>query len=243
MRAVLSHSGLHESRPRLARDDTVYVCFGFALCAVTIWHAVDPSVWHACVRCIGLARSNSPHASRMAQLAVTTSPMFCRCIVLQASMEVAADRRREVEQLRQQLAGSETVLQGQRGKQLGGACTEACNRKMAQVRNGRPAQKDRAYVVGVWMGFLMRVWVCRVGASSVASSCSCLSGLAFCCSDGTECSVSIAGQVEVQLAGVQPLIDAARTAVGGIKADHINEVWNRLLDVCTCLCIACIAML
>jgi hypothetical protein len=23
---------------------------------------------------------------------------------------------------------------------------------------------------------------------------------------------------------VQPLIDAARTAVGGIKADHINEV-------------------
>jgi hypothetical protein len=33
-----------------------------------------------------------------------------------------------------------------------------------------------------------------------------------------------AGQVEAQLADVQPLIDAARTAVGGIKADNINEV-------------------
>jgi hypothetical protein len=30
--------------------------------------------------------------------------------------------------------------------------------------------------------------------------------------------------VEAQLADVQPLIDAARTAVGGIKADNINEV-------------------
>jgi hypothetical protein len=36
------------------------------------------------------------------------------------------------------------------------------------------------------------------------------------------------GQVEAQLAGVQPLIDAARTAVGGIKADHINEVRHML---------------
>lgn len=33
-----------------------------------------------------------------------------------------------------------------------------------------------------------------------------------------------AGQVEAQLADVQPLIDAARAAVGGIKTDHINEV-------------------
>lgn len=32
------------------------------------------------------------------------------------------------------------------------------------------------------------------------------------------------GQVEAQLADVQPLIDAARAAVGGIKTDHINEV-------------------
>lgn len=32
------------------------------------------------------------------------------------------------------------------------------------------------------------------------------------------------GGVEAQLAEVQPLIDAARAAVGGIKADHINEV-------------------
>lgn len=71
--------------------------------------------------------------------------------------------------------------------------------------------------------------------------CSCLmlfssSGCALGCSMDTECPMRIAGQVEVQLAGVQPLIDAARTAVGGIKADHINEVWTRLLDVCKCMC-------
>eukprot|EP00879_Flechtneria_rotunda_P022408 GHRR01023650.1.p1 GENE.GHRR01023650.1~~GHRR01023650.1.p1 ORF type:complete len:129 (+),score=36.88 GHRR01023650.1:596-982(+) len=65
---------------------------------------------------------------------------------LQSSMEAAADRRREVEQLRQQLGVSEVAMQQQRG------------------------------------------------------------------------------QVEAQLADVQPLIDAARTAVGGIKTDHINEV-------------------
>jgi hypothetical protein len=35
----------------------------------------------------------------------------------QSSMEVAADRRREVELLRQQLGASEAALQGQRGKQ------------------------------------------------------------------------------------------------------------------------------
>jgi hypothetical protein len=38
------------------------------------------------------------------------------------------------------------------------------------------------------------------------------------------CWCLLAGQVEAQLADVQPLIDAARTAVGGIKADNINEV-------------------
>jgi len=72
---------------------------------------------------MGPARSNSSRATCMAQLAATTVPCFVAAFVLQASMEVAADRRREVEQLRQQLAGSETVLQGQRGKQLGVACT------------------------------------------------------------------------------------------------------------------------
>lgn len=36
-------------------------------------------------------------------------------LVLQSSMEVAADRRREVELLRQQLGDSEAVLQEQRG--------------------------------------------------------------------------------------------------------------------------------
>lgn len=35
---------------------------------------------------------------------------------------------------------------------------------------------------------------------------------------------SSTGQVEAQLSDVQPLIDAARAAVGGIKTDHINEV-------------------
>jgi hypothetical protein len=71
-------------------------------------------------------------------------------------MEVATERRREVEQLRGQLADSEAVLHGQRG------------------------------------------------------------------------------QVEAQLADVQPLIDAARTAVGGIKADHINEVRSTHAVACTC---------
>jgi hypothetical protein len=41
-----------------------------------------------------------------------------------------------------------------------------------------------------------------------------------------------AGQVEAQLADVQPLIDAARTAVGGIKADNINEVGRAGLGSC-----------
>eukprot|EP00878_Enallax_costatus_P027572 GHUV01029703.1.p1 GENE.GHUV01029703.1~~GHUV01029703.1.p1 ORF type:complete len:596 (+),score=176.00 GHUV01029703.1:386-2173(+) len=65
---------------------------------------------------------------------------------IQSSMEAAADRRREVEQLRQQLGETEATMQVQRG------------------------------------------------------------------------------EVEAQLAEVQPLIDAARAAVGGIKADNINEV-------------------
>lgn len=57
------------------------------------------------------------------------------------------------------------------------------------------------------------------------------------------------GQVEAQLAGVQPLIDAARTAVGGIKADHINEVCHTLGRfswvlgyLCPSLLVACFAM-
>ena len=37
-------------------------------------------------------------------------------------------------------------------------------------------------------------------------------------------AAAAAGEVEAQLAEVQPLIDAARAAVGCIKADHINEV-------------------
>lgn len=32
------------------------------------------------------------------------------------------------------------------------------------------------------------------------------------------------GVVEEQLAGVQPILDAARAAVGGIKSDHLSEV-------------------
>lgn len=45
-----------------------------------------------------------------------------------------------------------------------------------------------------------------------------------CADPGVAYIVPAAGQVEAQLADVQPLIDAARAAVGGIKADHINEV-------------------
>ncbi len=33
-----------------------------------------------------------------------------------------------------------------------------------------------------------------------------------------------AGQVEEELSGVQPLIDAARKAVGSIKSDNLNEI-------------------
>lgn len=47
----------------------------------------------------------------------------------QTSMEVAADRRREVEQLRAQLADSEAALKGQRGEH--GAC--ACLVQLAGV--------------------------------------------------------------------------------------------------------------
>lgn len=39
------------------------------------------------------------------------------------------------------------------------------------------------------------------------------------------------GQVEAQLEDVQPLIDAARAAVGGIKTDHINEVGHSHISI------------
>lgn len=37
-------------------------------------------------------------------------------------------------------------------------------------------------------------------------------------------SIILAGGVEAELADVQPLLDAARAAVGGIKTDNINEI-------------------
>ena len=34
----------------------------------------------------------------------------------------------------------------------------------------------------------------------------------------------VKGRVEEQLADVQPLLDAARSAVGGIRSDHLAEI-------------------